>query len=121
MTLGEVMGDHDSQQHDEASRPATSRPGEQSGQTEPGRAGAAGAQPAAQASPRARPVWRRPLAASLLGALGVTVISLVFIISFVGALHNPGPRSVPVGIVGTQTQASIFHKALDQQHPAGTS
>src|SRR5215472_10272315 len=38
---------------------------------------------------------------TLIGAAAATVISIVFISSFIGALHAPGPRSVPLGIVGT--------------------
>src|SRR5215467_10864235 len=51
------------------------------------------------------PARRRKFAAGLIGAIGVSIVSLLFIVSFIGALHDPGPRSVPVGLVGTHTQA----------------
>jgi hypothetical protein len=47
----------------------------------------------------------------------IPLISVVFIISFMGALHKPGPRSVPLGIVGTSSQASALSSALDHQAP----
>jgi hypothetical protein len=57
--------------------------------------------------------------ASLIGSLVVTVVSLVFIISFIGALHSPGPRSVPFGVVGSSAQASTVSKALNHQTSNG--
>jgi hypothetical protein len=53
----------------------------------------------------------------LIGAIGVTVLSMIFIVAFIGALHNPGPRSVPVGFVGTPAQASSFADALGRAEP----
>jgi hypothetical protein len=47
------------------------------------------------------------------------VISIVFISSFIGALHAPGPRSVPLGIVGTPAQASALHASLGNVAPGG--
>lgn len=41
-----------------------------------------------------RPEWRRDFAAGLIGALALTVFSLVFVVAFIGALHNPGPAGV---------------------------
>ena len=49
----------------------------------------------------------------------LTVVSAVFIIAFIGGLHKPGPRSVPVGIVGTPAQASALSTALGHQAPGG--
>jgi hypothetical protein len=62
---------------------------------------------------------RRSIVATLIGAVGATVISLLFISSFMGALHKPGPHGVPVGIVGTPAQATALHNALDQQASGG--
>ena len=66
-----------------------------------------------------RPEHRRNIAAGLIGALALTVVSLVFIASFIGALHAPGPRSVPVGVVGGPAQTSAVSRALDRQTPGG--
>jgi hypothetical protein len=41
----------------------------------------------------------------LIGGLFVTAVSVVFIASFIGALHNPGPRSVPLAFAGSQALA----------------
>lgn len=69
---------------------------------------------ASQASSR-----RRSIIGTLIGAVGATVISLLFISSFMGALHKPGPHGVPVGIVGTPAQATALHRALDDQASGG--
>lgn len=55
--------------------------------------------------------------AALLGALAVTLVSAVFIVSFIGGLHTPGPRSVPIGLVGSPAQASRLDAASSQQAP----
>ena len=48
------------------------------------------------AEPATRPRW--PL---VLGALGVVLaVQALFVVSYVGALHAPAPRSVPFGVVG---------------------
>jgi hypothetical protein len=60
---------------------------------------------------------RRHLTAGLLGAIAATIVSLIFVLSFVGALHNPGPRSVPVGFVGSPAQAAVLRTALARQVP----
>lgn len=57
--------------------------------------------------------------ATAIGALGATLISLVFIGSFIGALHKPGPRSLPVGVVGSQAQASAVSTGLSRQRSGG--
>lgn len=75
--------------------------------------------PPRSAAPRGRPARRRNVAATLLGAIGATVVSLVFIVSFIGALHSPGPRSVPIGIAGPPAGASALGSALDRQAPGG--
>jgi hypothetical protein len=49
----------------------------------------------------------------------VTVVSLIFIVTFIGGLHAPGPRSVPIGIVGGPAQASALSGALNHQRPGG--
>jgi hypothetical protein len=56
---------------------------------------------------------------TLIGATVATVISIIFISSFIGALHAPGPRSVPLGIVGTPAQASALHASLGNVAPGG--
>lgn len=60
---------------------------------------------------------RRLLAGALIGALGVTVVSAIFIVSFIGGLHAPGPRSVPIGVVGSPALASRAGTALAHQVP----
>jgi hypothetical protein len=62
---------------------------------------------------------RRGLAAGLIGALIFTILSLIFVTSFIGALHNPGPRSVPFGVVGPPAAAARFGSALDHAVPGG--
>jgi len=57
------------------------------------------------------------LAGGLLGALAVTAVSAVFILCFIGGLHDPGPRGVPIGLVGTPAQASRVGAALGSQKP----
>jgi hypothetical protein len=47
------------------------------------------------------------------------VISLVFIGSFLGALHAPGPHSVPTGVVGSPAQTSAISGTLDRVVPGG--
>jgi len=47
------------------------------------------------------------------------VISLVFIVSFIGALHAPGPHSIPVAVVGRPAQASSLSTSLNHQAPGG--
>jgi hypothetical protein len=108
----EAEGSHEldgSQEFDESS--AAVEPTVQSGQSED-------AIREAPTTP-APPAQRRThgLIGGLIGALGVTLFSLVFVVSFIGALHNPGPRSVPVGVVGPPSQASALGQALDRADP----
>ena len=56
---------------------------------------------------------------TLLGAVGATVISLVFVVSFIGALHAPGPRSLPVGVAGPAAQTARLSAGLARQRPGG--
>ncbi|MBY8881178.1 hypothetical protein [Actinacidiphila acidipaludis] len=56
---------------------------------------------------------------SVIGALGATFVSLVFIASFMGALHAPGPRAVPIAVVGTQAQASAIGDSLGKVRSGG--
>jgi hypothetical protein len=87
--------------------------------------GAHGATASAQAaSPpgvpsRDRVERRRGLVAGLIGALIFTVLSLIFATSFIGALHNTGPRSVPFGVVGPPAAAARFGSALNHAVPGG--
>src|SRR5215472_18484609 len=55
--------------------------------------------------------------AGLIGAVPAIILSLIFISSFIGALHNPHPRSAPVGIVGPPAAASSLGHALDHVVP----
>jgi hypothetical protein len=91
------------------------------GGTDTGRAAAATPEAVepAPATTGGRPARRRGIAAGLIAALGVTAFSLVFVVAFVGALHNPGPRSVPIGFVGPPAGASALSQALDQAKPGG--
>jgi hypothetical protein len=60
---------------------------------------------------------RKAEVTALLSALAVTVVSGVFIVSFIGGLHTPGPRSVPVGLVGSPAQASLLGATLGHRAP----
>lgn len=73
--------------------------------------------PPAAAAARQLSAGRGGVAAGLIGAIAVTVISLVFIISYIGALHAPGPHSVPTGVVGGQAGTSAVSRTLDRAAP----
>jgi hypothetical protein len=60
---------------------------------------------------------RKIVIGDLISALGVTVVSAVFIAAFVGGLHAPGPRLVPVGLVGSPAQASKVGAVLGRRVP----
>jgi hypothetical protein len=60
---------------------------------------------------------RQSIAGGLIGALGVTIVSAVFIVCFIGGLHAPGLRSVPLGLVGSPAQVSTVSSALTRQAP----
>jgi len=60
---------------------------------------------------------RRTLVGGLIGALFVTIISAIFVICFIGGLHSPGPRSVPVGLVGSPALSSRASSAVGRQAP----
>jgi hypothetical protein len=62
---------------------------------------------------------RRSIAAVLIGATGTTLLSLIFITAFIGALHHPGPRGVPVGTVGTPATAVALRTSLNRHSPGG--
>ncbi|HKE65492.1 MAG TPA: hypothetical protein VKB59_12710 [Micromonosporaceae bacterium] len=64
-----------------------------------------------------RQVRMRGLRTGLIQALIGTAICVAFIVPFIWALHSPGPRSVPIGYVGNQTQASAFGRALERGDP----
>src|SRR5215467_2517153 len=96
-----VMGAPGSQQHDDRQGPADGPPAERAGGRGPHGATASRSVASPRGGPsQPRPERRRNLAAGLVGAFVVTLLSLIFVASFTGALHNPGPRSAPVGIVG---------------------
>jgi hypothetical protein len=82
-----------------------------------GRGGTHGATASDRVAPDDRLRRRRSLAAGLLGALLVTIVSAVFVICFIGGLHDPGPRSVPVGLVGSAAQVSRLSAALGHGAP----
>jgi hypothetical protein len=83
----------------------------------PGRPVARGATASDQAVRQDRRDRRKIEVGALLGALGVTLVSAVFIVSFIGGLHTPGPRSVPIGLVGSPAQASRLDATLGHQAP----
>lgn len=70
-------------------------------------------------SAAARQQARRRTRDTLLGAIGATLISLVFVVSFIGALHAPGPRSLPVGVAGTAAEAARLGTGLARVRPGG--
>src|SRR5215469_10997320 len=57
--------------------------------------------------------------AGLVGAAVATFLSLVFVLSFIGALHDPHPRSAPVGVVGPPAAASSLGHALNRAVSGG--
>jgi hypothetical protein len=83
----------------------------------PAREGPHGATAVGSTAAHDRRQRRRIVTGGLIGALGVTVTSAVFITAFIGGLHAPGPRSVPVGLVGSPAQASTVGTALGRQVP----
>jgi hypothetical protein len=83
----------------------------------PGQGATHGATATAVASSRGTHDRRRTLVGALIGALGVTVVSAVFVVCFIGGLHNPGPRSVPLGLVGSPAAASRADAAFAHQAP----
>jgi len=58
---------------------------------------------------------RRILIGGLAGSVGAIFASAVFITCFIGGLHDPGPRSVPLGVVGPPAAASRVSSALSRQ------
>jgi hypothetical protein len=62
----------------------------------------------------------------LIGGLLVTAVSVIFIASFIGALHNPGARSVPLGGAILLVMAGVLHWPMPGErdnasdHAAGT-
>src|SRR5215469_8618809 len=74
---------------------------------------------APEASSPDRSARRTSRVAGLIAAVPATIASLAFITSFIGALHNPHPRSAPVGIVGPPAAASSLRHALDHAAPGG--
>jgi hypothetical protein len=112
MTLGAVMGEPGSPGHEPSQDPAAA-PRARGPAARTGLSGAT----AVAAAPSGQARHRRHLTAGLLGAIAATIVSLIFVLSFVGALHNPGPRSVPIGSVGPPAQASVLRTALARQAP----
>ena len=102
--------------HDRDSAAAT---GGQDRQDPHGRHDAAATSPSRAVTSQGTPRRGRNLVAVLIGAMGATAISVVFIVSFMGAMHDPGPRGVPVGIVGPPAAASALSTSLNHQAPGG--
>jgi hypothetical protein len=96
---------------------AGSRQGGSAAQSAPVAGSASAKAPSRRAERRAKE--RKSRASALIGAVVITLISVAFICSFMGALHKPGPRSVPLGVVGTSSQASAVSAALGHQAPGG--
>jgi hypothetical protein len=57
----------------------------------------------------------RILVAGLTGSIGAVVGSAIFITCFIGGLHAPGPRSVPLGVVGPPAAAARVGGVLSHQ------
>lgn len=91
--------------------------GAEPGAAGPGQGATHGATATAVATSRGTHERSRTLAGALIGALGVTVVSAVFVVCFIGGLHAPGPRSVPIGLVGSPALASRAGSALAHQAP----
>src|SRR5215472_18719448 len=112
------MGESSSQGHgpDQGHRDPAARAARQGphGQTAPGPVSSPPGE-----SPDDRKKRGRSPFAGLIGALVVTVLSLVFVSSFIGALHDPGPRSAPLGIVGPPATASMLGSTLNHAAPGG--
>jgi hypothetical protein len=89
--------------------------------SEPGPGATHAATAVGPASSSFREARRKYVVGVLISAFAVTVVSAVFIVSFIGGLHDPGPRSVPVGLVGSPAQASRLNTALGQHAPAAFS
>ena len=53
-------------------------------------------------------------------AIGLVVV-FAFVALFTSALHNPEPRHVEVGVVGTSTEVAQFQHGLDSRMPHGFS
>ncbi|MEO3807920.1 hypothetical protein ABGB17_02845 [Sphaerisporangium sp. B11E5] len=54
----------------------------------------------------------------IIGAVfGATVLGMLFVASFLGALHAPEPHHVPVGVVGPQAVADRLGAALSKARP----
>ena len=62
----------------------------------------------------ARPAARKPGLARLVGALGVVLlVQGLFVVSYVGAFHDPQPHDLPFGVVGAP--ATGLAAAVDKQ------
>ncbi|MGI5214900.1 hypothetical protein [Plantactinospora sp. CA-290183] len=68
------------------------------------------------AGQRAEPdrIWRPALLRGALMLLGTLVLATGFIVSYVGALHDPRPRDLPVAVVGTDQPARTLLAAVRQ-------
>jgi hypothetical protein len=71
---------------------------------------------AAVAALEAEPVKRRGLPGAIV-AIGVLLIEAAFIASYIGGLHAPTPKDVPIAAVGTTTQIAQLESKLG---PAAT-
>jgi hypothetical protein len=111
--LGTIMGEPGRRDRPDAPDPARASPSSDS-RGEPAAHGATAVAPKAS---RDRRELGRSTAAALVSALGVTLVSAIFIVCFIGGLHAPGPRSVPVGLVGSPAQAARLGAALSAKAP----
>ncbi|WP_326560966.1 hypothetical protein [Micromonospora sp. NBC_01796] len=71
-----------------------------------------------RAEPVGRESWRRSLIRSAVLLFGTLVLATAFIAAYAGALHDPTPRDVPVGVVRSDQPARTLLAAVRQQDKA---
>lgn len=60
----------------------------------------------------------KTVARIIAAVAGLTLVGMLFIGSFVGALHDPAPHRIPVGITGSQTAARQLDAVFSQRLPS---